>query len=474
MNASRNERRPRAGMGPTLCALSLLLACVPPATAPLPPAGEEPAPEAEAPAEPSAPEQVSREGVETFQETTSTLRGLQFREPVQVKWIVSEEIPEIVRVEVEETFEPGYVVDYRDAYATLGLLPPDIDLLETVLDLQAEQLVGLYSLSRRTLYVVVGGPATYEAPTILIHELVHALQHQHFPQTVTLLQRLEHNDDLASALGAAVEGDASLIMLAASDDLEGERAMEAARYFSRAMLLDLENPMGLLAEVPRILQVSLIAPYAYGVILAAERFATAGTAGLDDLIADPPISTLQLFYPGAEPEVEFIRLPLEWLDSELEEEQCWTGHHNVAGVLTLRVLLEEFAPALVQSTWLSQWRGDRFLHVRCPDGPRLLWLLRWGTPEAARSFARAYRTFAAAAADRAELDAAPEAVVLDRTTVVVSPDLVRLVPELTQRVDSRLYASLSRWMGEGCFPDRSCLRAEREGGTYLMTRPTPP
>ena len=96
----------------------------------------------------------------------SELRDLPFIEPVRLERIASEEIPEIARAEIAEMFDPDYVHAYRDAYAALGLLPADLDLMETILALQQEQLVGLYSLSRRTLYVVVNREGEAAPPMI--------------------------------------------------------------------------------------------------------------------------------------------------------------------------------------------------------------------------------------------------------------------------------------------------------------------
>jgi hypothetical protein len=399
--------------------------------------------------------------MQEFQAQASALRGLSFLEPVRVEWIGSERIPEIARAEVEDVFDPEYVSAYRDAYAALGLLPADIDLMETVLALQEEQLVGLYSVARRTLYIVVNRPGEQGPPMIIVHELVHALQHQHFARTVTVLQGLQHNDDLVSALSAVIEGDASLTMLAMDGNFVADRSVGTAEHFRNAMLVDLEFPTGVLAEVPRLLRVSLIAPYAYGVVLAAERFTEDGTAGLDALLQEPPLSTVPILFPEAEESVEFVGLPLSWIESEVEPLGCEVGHHNVAGALTLRVFFEEFVPGLDSDPFLRAWRGDRFLHLRCPQGSRLIWLLRWRDNKAARSFAEAYRGSGGLVAERADLPGVPEVVVSGLSTLVVSPSLRSLAADLIKRAEIRSYASFSRWVEEGCFPEAACPEAER-------------
>jgi hypothetical protein len=419
----------------------------------------------------------AREGVdeiERWKRTASTLRELAFREPVRVEWIESEKIPEIARSEVEQLFSPDYVEGYRDAYAALGLLPTDLDLLETVLALQADQLVGLYSVTGRKLYVVVNHPGEQGPPMILVHELVHALQHQHFGRTVEIMQGLQHSDDVVTALGAALEGDASLTMLAVGRDDREARAQESAEQFRDAMLMDLDRATGFLAEVPRLLRVSLIAPYAYGVVLAANRFEQEGSRGLDRLVSNPPLASVQVLFPDEADPVDFIRLPLEWLESQVKPLGCTIGHDNVGGALTVKVFFEEFAPGLEIESWLRSWRGDRFIHLPCADGPRVVWLLRWDNHEVAQRFATAYRKTAPAAAARAGLPKRAEVVVGGHTTLVLSPSLLSLAAELVDRAEIRRYAAFTEWVEQGCFPESSCPAPVEAATTSLFSPATPP
>ena len=421
---------------------------------------------------PAIPEAIDE--VDHWKREASELRGLEFLAPVHIEWIRSAEIPDIARAEVEELFSPEYVEAYRDAYVALGLLPRDLDLLETVLALQADQLVGLYSVARRTLYVVVNRPGELGPPMILVHELVHALQHQHFPELVSVLQGVENSDDLVSALSAVLEGDASLTMLAVEDPSEEARGLRAAERFKTAMLVDLEHATGLLAEVPLLLRVSLIAPYAHGVVIAAERYSTSGDAGLDELLRAPPLATVQVLYRDVEGPIEFVRLPLEWLEAHAKPEGCALGHHNTAGALTLQVFFEQFAPGLETEPLLRRWRGDRFLHLACADGDRLLWVLRWEDEESARVFAEAYRVAAPAAAKAAALPEVPVIQVDGRDTLVVSPRLSGLADEFLAATEFRPYATFSDWIGDGCFPELECPKADAAATARYPSHPTPP
>ena len=308
-------------------------------------------------------------GLEHWQQLTTRIRGRVFLEPVRLQIITPEQIPEISRGELNDRYDDAYIAAYRDAYSALGLFPPDLDLLEEMLALQGEQLVGLYSPSRSTLYVVSEpGDIAGGSPAIFVHELVHALQDQHFPVTMSLLQWLEHNDDVASAISAAVEGDASFSMMGIPFGEDLSRTSVSAERMREAMLNELAEPAGVLGEVPRFLRVSLIFPYAYGVTLAQAQWKEAGNDGLDDLVREPPLSSLRVMYPDDADPVEFVRLPREPLSDLLGRRGCELRHHNVAGAASTRVLFEDYGAGEDLEPLIRAWSGDRFQHAVC-NGP---------------------------------------------------------------------------------------------------------
>jgi hypothetical protein len=405
----------------------------------------------------------------------ATLRGLPFLAPVQLEWIARERIPEVTRSEIERTLTAEYVVEYRDAYAALGVLPTEIDLLETLVALQRDQLVGLYSLHRRTLYVVETQreDGAYAPNVIVVHELVHALQHQHFPQTVALLQGLRYNDDLTSAIGAVVEGDASFTMLATPGAMEFERTRAQAESLRDAMLVDLEHPTGMLAEVPRLLRVALIFPYAYGAVVAADRYTAEGNGGLDALLTDPPLSARRIRYPDDTDPVEFLGLPLASLESRLASRGCSIRHHNVAGISTIGVLLEDYGVGEDLDPLLQRWAGDRFVYVACGESQEIAWLTRWDDVGAAREFAIRYREIAPALAAAAGLSGPPQVLLEGRAALVLSPGMRDLATLLREGVEIRAYDTLRAWIEDGCFTEPSCPLSAPGVGLTAAPRPLP-
>ncbi len=396
---------------------------------------------------------------------TQALRGLEFADHgwrehlglargVRLRWITSAEIPEISREEVQSKLPPAVAEAYRDAYAALGVFPPDLDLLGALTELHQDQLVGVYSPRDRTLFVVKDVPEHVDggAELIVVHELVHALQHQHFPFAMALLEGLAANDDVLSALATAIEGDASYTMLGLSLGTDPKLRATAAEDARRSWQADMDTPTGALAAIPRLLRNSLLFPYAHGIVLASRRYDARGNAGLDDLVRSPPLSTGRVLHPEDADPVEFVKLPEAELAEALAERDCVLGQSNVAGVLTIDVLFRDHGHDRGLGGLTSRWTGDRFLHVVCPTGPDLVWVTRWDDAASARRFAEGYAEIAPSVARLARLSGPPAVALSGRTALVISPTLADLVPRVQDGVEIRGYESFDAWRDGGCFP----------------------
>ena len=439
------RRRPRATRSVVLLlSLALLAGC----------GGSPPLAPGEAPAAAADP-------VDAWLRRAEALRGLAFLRPVAVRALAHADVAAVVRDEIRALLSPGEIEAYRDAYAALGVLPPGADLVALFAQIYGEQMVGRYSPREGALYLIdrqsQGG---YARETVAVHELVHALQHQHFPRTLELAERLRHNDDVVSSLSGALEGDASFTMLGADDgDAESERDLRSAGLFRDGMLAELEAPSEGLARAPLALRLSVIAPYAHGVMLAARRYGAGGNSALDALIEDAPLSTSELLAEGLDPDVAetaFVRLPLEELARALAPEGCTLGHHNVAGSLSLLALFEDQGRARAQAQELARgWRGDRFLRVDCPGRVELLWLTDWRSDAAAARFEAAYGSIAGALARNAPLAGAPVPRRVGSRVLVVTPGLTRLAALVLAGAEVRSYAGLSSWIAEDCFGEGS-------------------
>ncbi|HTO56089.1 MAG TPA: hypothetical protein VMR50_22095 [Myxococcota bacterium] len=412
-----------------------------------------------------------------WQDEAVSLRGLTFKHGVELSWVDESQMKDVLTDEAEDDLEPKRVAGERDALAAIGVLPPEIDLAKELLTLYASQVAGIYSQRKNTLFVnqgMAGGLQSLVLGPIMVHELTHALQDQHFPEVLGLLLNLDDEDDVGRALSGTVEGDATVTMLGALPGVSADqKRIEMAETVRDSMLKQLDDRDSDIGKAPRLLAVSLVFPYAYGTMLAAERWDSAGNAGLDAELEDPPLATLHLLQPGTRGPVDFVRLPGEQI-RRAAGSSCTLDYSNVAGALLLRVLFEDSLAPAKSNALLAGWRGDRYLKLGCGDKWELLWLTRWKSNEAAQRFADAYRALAPGIAARTKLSGPAEVVVRDQTALVVTPGLRARADEWIQKSEVRSYSSFVDWVGGGCFPDEACptrTNTERAGDPRGSDRP---
>jgi len=394
-----------------------------------------------------------------WQHKTVSLRGLEFERDVALRWVTRDDLPALLRDEAGDELEPARVTDEHDSYAALGALDPGVDLAKETMALYESQLAGLYSPKRNTLFVSddMRGPLkSFLLDSIVVHELTHALQDQHFPETLHLMLDLDGEDDLVRALSGTVEGDASITMVGALPGGAKAETVEVADELRDSMLAELDKPDSDIGRAPRLLAVGLVFPYAYGTVAAARLYEQNGNAGLDSALRDPPLSTVQVLHPGIRGPIDFIRLPLDELRADPATAACTQGRPNVAGALTMRVLFEATLKGDALEKMVSAWRGDRFVRLDCGGKWELFWLTRWDSAESAQRFAAAYGARAAEIAGRTRLSGPVALTVSGSSALAVTPGLRGRVDELLHAAEIRSYPDFRAWLADGCFPEKAC------------------
>src|SRR5690606_29911138 len=115
--------------------------------------------------------------VEEISAFVEEARGLEFREPVDVELAAGEEFEQRLLEDFDED------VEELEATGTLltafGLIDPSVDVVEAMRSLLGGGVVGFYDPETEEL-VVRGDDVTPYVRTTIAHELVHALDDQHF------------------------------------------------------------------------------------------------------------------------------------------------------------------------------------------------------------------------------------------------------------------------------------------------------
>jgi len=317
-------------------------------------------------------------------------RDLAFKKPVVYKPLTRADIVPLIRDELQEQFAEGELDNLLLAYEKLGLIKSADGLAERLVHAYAREVMALYDQKTHTVHLVEDLPVPAAMQKIAeVHELVHALQDQHFDLSALPLDDV-HDGDRASAAMALVEGDATLA------------TVEYAAVHARLSLGDSLRVIGFAAEpgpaVPYLFRRTMSFTYFDGLRLAEALHKRGGWTALNKAFADPPTSTEQVLhfqdkYLDARDEPTPVELP----DCAPAVGEDWKlVAHDVLGELFTQVLFRQHLSFVRAGKPSRGWDGDRLHFYRSGEGAgenwALVWATVWDTDKDASEFARAYRT----------------------------------------------------------------------------------
>ncbi|MEN9577608.1 MAG: hypothetical protein RJA70_617 [Pseudomonadota bacterium] len=270
------------------------------------------------------------------------------------------EVQRLLRAQVPEKVSDGQTL----LLEMLGLVPPGFDYLEETLRLMESQLAGFYDPARSTMFIADDLDAEAHRLT-LHHELVHALQDQHY-DLGQLTRYGVNTSDVRSALHALAEGDATSVM-------SRERALEwlADTAVDDDLRQRFAGSFGQGVDAPGILIRSAVAPYVDGLLFVNSLRRQGGWEAVEDAWRNPPKSTEQLLHMEKYSENE---LP-EPVERPRAPAACRVLYDDVLGEQSLRLVFEEWMPAARAAALASGWSGDRATIWSCASGPKGEWAL---------------------------------------------------------------------------------------------------
>jgi hypothetical protein len=356
------------------------------------------------------------------------IRQLEPLREVPYEFVTREQFAVDLQEMVDEETDPEQLAAEERVLKRLGLLPDDMDLYETLLELYGSQVAAFYRPDTGTFYIIgETGELSAMDRVIVAHEYTHALQDQHYDLEGTrIIDPAE--GDAALAQTAAIEGDASLVMLQwAYGNLSPDEILALGSELNPA---DLE----LLESMPPILRRQLEFPYNEGLFFALEVFASDfGWGAINGTLESPPPSTEQIlhsdkFFADEQP------VPVAIPDLSDALGSGWsTDYSQTFGELGVQVWVgggeqpSEGIPGLPaeqpHAEAAAGWGGDRLvLYEDGADGWAIVWELAWDTPQDTDEFlARALEL-------QATLDGESliRSVAADRVQVLVAHDQATL------------------------------------------------
>jgi hypothetical protein len=221
----------------------------------------------------------------------------------------------------------------------LGLLDPDLSLVEEILEMLEAGVLGFYDPEDD--FLVVGGTDLgLFAQQVLVHELTHALDDQWFD-----LDRDSFADDDAEyAFNAVVEGNARRVEGRWRSELDSDQAAVLQQEELDALSRDgLNQDLG----VPPIVRQLLASPYLDGATYVDHLLAAGGEEAVDAALTSPPGSSEEILHPGldrsADPEIVVDPPPAGGVVQE----------EGRLGELLIRLWLGQLAG--------EGWGGDRYV-----------------------------------------------------------------------------------------------------------------
>lgn len=343
------------------------------------------------------PPQQTREGrlVARMLRRVESARGLASTRTVPGVLLGRAELIARVKDHVSRELPPEAIRDEGLALQLFGFLPTRFDYEAAEYQLLEDQLAGYYEPADQTMYMA-SDLGEDEATATLAHELVHALQDQHWDLEARSKYQAGEGDR-SEAVSALAEGDATSAMF----DVMIARALPGTRrsaaeipddVFVQQIRRGMSQGPG--ADAPRIMRSSLAAPYIYGTLFVNALRRRGGWPEVNRAWDAAPTTTEQILHldkwdahelalPVGAP--RFATLGRGWVVADEDSE----------GELGARLAFEEWMDPALAAEASSGWGGDRGVLVSNGDRFAFAWRLRFD--DAPTKETRAARAFAAVA-----------------------------------------------------------------------------
>jgi hypothetical protein len=353
------------------------------------PAG--PTPEASLPAEiTSQMDEIQAQVVE--------LRGLEPLDTVDRYLLTPDQLRTRVIEDFLEDYTPEEARDDARVLGVFGLLEPEFELYDFYVELLSEQVVGFYDTDTKEMYVIQGSGFSGPERLTYAHEYVHALQDQHYQIEEGLGyndENCELNTDYCAAISSLLEGDASL------SEMQWLYAHATAQDIRdiQEFYQTYESPI--FESSPSFLREDFIFPYRAGQEFVETIYDLSGWQGVDQVYANPPLSTEQILHPERYPDVVPVTVELPDLQTTLGEGWREVEQGTWGEWYTYLVLAEglneatRLDPASARQA-ADGWAGDSYRIYSNDQDNQMVLVLRtvWKNETEAAQFVEAFQEYA--------------------------------------------------------------------------------
>ncbi|MGI9013982.1 MAG: hypothetical protein ACR2GY_07015 [Phycisphaerales bacterium] len=376
---------------------------------------------------PAAQDSGPVEDLDVIMRQLEEIRGLKFIRDVPARVQPLDDFKAYVERDIDATFPPEIFNNMMDGLMRLGMVKERFDMGEEFTNALLSQAAAYYDPETGTFFYLMADMPLSALRTVAAHELVHALQDQHY-DLKTFLSDLEsevggdgpRNDDRVLALRALVEGEATYVqtlwqMADMNMAMDNNPAMEEMSLKMMANMdidqlaqmakqqmnaLDEDDPMAKaiadMENIPSYILRPLYAAYMNGAYFTMKvRRSGEAWQELAATYKDLPASSEQVLHPDKyinadrdDPTV--LTLP----EFECLAESDWTPIDSaIHGEMYLNLLLREQGDARRAADAATQgWDGDIYQAWRNDAGDVMIALATtWDSEADALEFLKAWK-----------------------------------------------------------------------------------
>lgn len=324
----------------------------------------------------------SCEMTDRFFSGASKVRGLAIKNKVPC----FEKGLEAVKEDVKQLIDKDELKHAALLYKALGLVPDDYDFEKNYIDYTLANVAGLYDQKNKRFLIMDSVPMMLR-PIVMVHELTHALQDQHYDlENFADEKKLTTDEELARS--ALLEGDATAVMMDYTTALVGRPPLSEQKDVSSSVLQNVISARltTTLTAAPKSVSLLLMFPYNSGLNFVQQQLYGKGYAVLDNFYKNPPRSTEEILHPEKYGKQDFKSFSdKEVLREFSENDNLQISYSDVMGEFFIKAML--FGAGIDVEQNLG-WGGDRAVVL---NNNEVLWLTAWDSKEQAEKFFNGYQ-----------------------------------------------------------------------------------
>ena len=322
-----------------------------------------------------------------IEERVAKLRELPVKQSVGKGIYSRDQLLDFILGSFDEELPDEKAEAWEASLKLFGMIPPDMEMKQTLVDFLVSQVGGFYDPETKTLNCI-SSKLAFLQHIIMAHEILHSLQDQ-YVDLEEYYKTVEFNDDLLGARQCVIEGEAQRMTALYASAYPMEMAEDMADAKAEDVALFALEQFAAQAGAPPYFMETMTFPYLGGDKFIRAAMDEGGWDMVNALYKSPPQSTEQIIHPekffGFRDEPVKIVLP----DVSAELGEGWEMiTENTMGEFQVSVLIKLTADPIRAMRASAGWDGDTYaVYANGESGRKLMaWAVTFDTEKDAAEF----------------------------------------------------------------------------------------